>query len=121
GVVCHHWFCVLLQSEKVYFHISLIPRRWYKDEFMDAVVTNEPFVRNKSLEKNSSTPSLPSFPDVADSWNTMLIEPPVQTAVKVIGRKQSIKGTLLGLVRKYVEEAQCNKRTIEQELNDNQI
>ncbi|CAG8724576.1 2771_t:CDS:2, partial [Racocetra persica] len=53
--------------------------------------------------------------------NTMLIEPPVQTAAKVIGRKQSIKGILLGLARKCVEEAQCNKQTIEQELNDDQI
>ncbi|CAG8788340.1 3076_t:CDS:2, partial [Racocetra persica] len=26
GVVCCYWFCVLLQSEKAYFHISLIPR-----------------------------------------------------------------------------------------------
>ncbi|CAG8754702.1 13761_t:CDS:2, partial [Racocetra persica] len=133
-------------SEKAYFHISLISRRWYKDEFMDTVVADEPFVRNKLLEKNSSTPSLPSFLDVADSWNTMLIKPPVQTAVKVIGRKQSIKGILLGLAHKYVEvvnyddlnnlkilietfkewictheEAQCDKRTIEQELNDDQI
>ncbi|KAF0397181.1 protein far1-related sequence 5-like [Gigaspora margarita] len=145
GVICRHWFCVLLQSEKAYFHISLIPRRWYKDEFMDTVVVDEPFLRRKSLEKNSLILSLPSFPDVADSWNTMLIEAPVQTVAKAIGCKQSIKGTLLGLARKYVEvvnydnlndskilmeifkewiriheEAQCNKQIIGQELDDNQ-
>ncbi|CAG8805175.1 11010_t:CDS:2, partial [Racocetra fulgida] len=72
-------------SEKAYFHISLIPRCWYKDEFMDTVVVDEPFLRRNSLEKNGSTPSLPSFPDVADSWNTMLIEAPVQAAAKAIG------------------------------------
>ncbi|CAG8724962.1 18600_t:CDS:2, partial [Racocetra fulgida] len=133
-------------SEKAYFHISLIPRHWYKDEFMDAVVVDEPFLRRNSLEKNSSTPSLLSFPDVVDSWNIMLIEASVQAAAKAIGRKQSIKGTLLGLACKCVEvvnyddlnnskilietfkkwiriheEAQCSKQIIEQELDDNQI
>ncbi|CAG8728452.1 14906_t:CDS:2, partial [Racocetra fulgida] len=107
-------------SEKAYFHISLIPRRWYKDEFMDAVVVDEPFLRRNSLKKN--------------------------TATKAIGRKQSIKETLLGLARKCVEvvnyddlnnskilietfkewiriheEAQCSKQIIEHELDDNQI
>ncbi|CAG8789581.1 16718_t:CDS:1, partial [Racocetra persica] len=53
-------------SEKAYFHISLILRHWYKDEFIDAVVVNEPFLRRNLLEKNSSTLSLPSFLDVAD-------------------------------------------------------
>ncbi|CAG8701220.1 15555_t:CDS:2, partial [Dentiscutata erythropus] len=69
--------------EKAYFHISLIPRRWYKDEFMDAVVVDEPFLRRKSLEKN--------------------------TAAKAIGRKQLIKGTLLGLACKCVEELDNNQ------------
>ncbi|CAG8766475.1 32007_t:CDS:2 [Gigaspora margarita] len=107
-------------SEKAYFYISLIPKCWYKDEFMDTVVVNELFFRRKSLEKNSLIPSLPFFSDVADSWNIMLIEAPVQTVAKAIDRKQSIKGTLLGLARKCIEEAQCNKQIIEQELEDNQ-
>ncbi|CAG8791442.1 34732_t:CDS:2, partial [Racocetra persica] len=115
GVVCRHWFCVLLQSEKAYFHISLISRHWHKDKFIDTVVANEPFVRSKLLEKNSSTLSLSSFPEIADSWNTMLIEPPVQTAAKVIGHKQSIKGTLLGLARKCVEVVNYD------DLNDSKI
>ncbi|CAG8713267.1 13526_t:CDS:2, partial [Cetraspora pellucida] len=114
-VVCRHWFCVLLQSEKAYFHISLIPRCWYKDEFIDAIVADEPFVRNKLLEKNSSTPSLLSFMDVADSWNTMLIEPSAQTIVKVIGCKQSIKETLLGLACKCIKVVNYN------DLNDSKI
>ncbi|CAG8561057.1 30492_t:CDS:2, partial [Racocetra persica] len=56
-------YSLVAESEKAYFHISLIPRCWYKDEFMDMVVADELFVRNKSLEKNSSIPSLLSFPD----------------------------------------------------------
>ncbi|CAG8606893.1 15964_t:CDS:2, partial [Racocetra fulgida] len=113
-------------SEKGYFHISLIPKCWYKDEFADAMINDEPFVREKSLEDNSST-------------FTMLIEPPVQTTAKAIGCKQSIKGLLLELAHKCVElvnyddlndsdilmeifkewmhtheEGQCNKQTIEQ-------
>ncbi|CAG8657969.1 142_t:CDS:2, partial [Racocetra fulgida] len=118
-------------SEKAYFHISLIPKY--------AMINDEPFVRGKSLEDNSSTSSLPSFLDVVNSWSTMLIEPPLQTTAKAIGCKQSIKGSLLGLAHKYVklvnyddlndsdilmkifkewihthEEGQCNKQTIEQ-------
>ncbi|CAG8843124.1 22190_t:CDS:2, partial [Gigaspora margarita] len=36
----------------------------------------------------------------AESWNSALTEPLVQTAAKAIGQKQSIKGTLLGLACK---------------------
>ena len=44
GIVCRHWFCVLLHSEEAQFHISLIPKRWFKDEMADALIENEPFV-----------------------------------------------------------------------------
>ncbi|CAG8632137.1 7002_t:CDS:2, partial [Racocetra fulgida] len=76
-------------SEKAYFHISLIPRHWYKNEFMDAVVVDEPFLRRNLLEKNT----------------------PVQAAAKAIGRKQSIKGTLLGLARKCIEDTESDQDT----------
>ncbi|CAG8748354.1 10805_t:CDS:2 [Gigaspora margarita] len=46
------------------------------------------------------TSNIPLFSNVTKSWNTMFIEPPEQTAAKVIGQKQSIKGTLLGLACK---------------------
>ncbi|CAG8758901.1 20117_t:CDS:2, partial [Racocetra fulgida] len=102
-------------SEKAYFYISLILKCWYKDEFADAMINDEPFVREKSLEDN------------------------IQTTAKAISYKQSIKGSLLGLAHKYVElfnyddlndsdilmeifkewmhiheKGQCNKQTIEQ-------
>ncbi|CAG8702760.1 4445_t:CDS:2, partial [Scutellospora calospora] len=64
----------------------------YKDEMIDLSVINEPFVREKSYEDEHLTQYIPLFPDVAELWNTVFVEPSVQTA-----------GTLLGLTRKYVE------------------
>lgn len=102
GIVCRHWFGVLIQSEKAHFHISLIPRRWFKDDMMEATVSDEPFVKGKPEDEHSVS-QMPSFPEVAESWNMLCIESPMQTAAKAAGRKQATKGTLLGLARKCVE------------------
>ncbi|CAG8772274.1 16646_t:CDS:2 [Dentiscutata erythropus] len=63
---------------------------------MDILVVDEPFIRGKSENDGSELHTL-SFPDVSKSWNTIVIEPPMQAAAKAIGRKQLIKRTLLGL------------------------
>ncbi|KAF0554705.1 protein far1-related sequence 5-like [Gigaspora margarita] len=76
------------------------------NEIMDALVNNKLFVKGKSQENNDSTldaSNIPLFSNVAESWNTVFIELSEQTTAKVIGRKQSVKGTLLGLARKCVE------------------
>src|SRR2546423_13601119 len=31
GLVCRHFFSVMLSSEKAMFHIGLIPARWYQE------------------------------------------------------------------------------------------
>ncbi|CAG8836890.1 30668_t:CDS:2 [Gigaspora margarita] len=90
-------------SDNAFFHISLIPKRWYKDEMIDLLVVSKLFVRGKSHKDKVSTLYVPSFSDVAESWNSALTEPLVQTTAKAIGQKQSVKGTLLGLARKCVE------------------
>ncbi|CAG8746733.1 1042_t:CDS:2, partial [Racocetra fulgida] len=124
------------------------------DHFLVAEVWEVQSIEHKSnigqnkkfIRKEQFNTIFTFFSGCADSWNTMLIEAPVQAAAKAIGRKQSIKGTLLGLARKCVEvvnyddlndskilmeifkkwiciheEAQYSKQIIEQELDDNQI
>ncbi|CAG8787023.1 4493_t:CDS:2, partial [Racocetra persica] len=97
---CQIWFDKLLegvdyslvaevwdvQSIKHNSHWSSLPSLVLY-EFMDTMVADELFVRNKSLEKNT----------------------------KVIGHKQSIKGTLLELARKCVEVVNYD------DLNDSKI
>ncbi|CAG8595640.1 1689_t:CDS:2 [Cetraspora pellucida] len=68
--------------------------------------------KSRKLQEYSNSTSnslnIPSFSTVAESWNTMFIEPSEQTAAKVIGQKQLTKGTLLGLARKCVELVNYN-------------
>ena len=35
GLVCRHFFSVMLNSDKAMFHIGLIPDRWYNEKFPD--------------------------------------------------------------------------------------
>src|ERR1044072_7103922 len=34
GIICRHFFKVFVESSKACFHLTLIPRRWYKDEYI---------------------------------------------------------------------------------------
>ncbi|CAG8815475.1 5840_t:CDS:1, partial [Dentiscutata erythropus] len=54
-------------------------------------------------EDNSSELYTFSFPDIFESWNTIVIESSIQAIAKAISYKQLIKGILLGLAYKYVK------------------
>src|SRR6185369_3804348 len=41
GIVCRHYFQVMLATSKAKFHIRLIPSRWYKN---DPNMTTQPFL-----------------------------------------------------------------------------
>ncbi|CAB4384383.1 unnamed protein product [Rhizophagus irregularis] len=34
GIICKHFFKVFVETPKAYFHLVLIPKRWYKDEYI---------------------------------------------------------------------------------------
>ena len=36
GIVCRHFFKVFVESSKARFHLTLIPCRWYKDEYISS-------------------------------------------------------------------------------------
>jgi hypothetical protein len=35
GIICCHYFRVMMNSKTAAFHISMIPQRWYKDIYQD--------------------------------------------------------------------------------------
>jgi len=47
GIICHHFWRVMLYSNAARFHISIIPIRWYKDEILmklDDALENSPIL-----------------------------------------------------------------------------
>jgi len=58
GVVCRHFFKVFVESSKARFHLTLIPCRWYKDEYIsssedysnEVVIANSNFNHSDALE-----------------------------------------------------------------------
>ena len=48
GIVCRHFFKIFVESFKAYFHLTLIPYRWYKDEYISSIedYSNEEVISN---------------------------------------------------------------------------
>jgi hypothetical protein len=44
GIVCHHYFRVIMNSKTAAFHISMIPKRWYKDVYQDRLDFQESII-----------------------------------------------------------------------------
>jgi hypothetical protein len=57
GIICRHFWHVMLYSSAATFHISIIPVRWYKDEILmkfDNVLENSPVLT--AISTNNATP-----------------------------------------------------------------
>ncbi|CAG8819964.1 24568_t:CDS:1, partial [Racocetra persica] len=53
GIICRHYFRIMLATSAAKFHICLIPSRWY---YKDLDGFNEPFFTTKKfIEENSTT------------------------------------------------------------------
>ena len=37
GIICRHYFRVIMNSKTAAFHISMIPQRWYKNIYQDGL------------------------------------------------------------------------------------
>ncbi|EXX52290.1 hypothetical protein RirG_254280 [Rhizophagus irregularis DAOM 197198w] len=60
GIICHHFWRVMLYSSTARFHISIIPIRWYKDEILmklDDILDNSPVLTalESSTEVNTTS------------------------------------------------------------------
>ena len=57
GIICRHFWRVMLYSSAAKFHISIIPVRWYKDNILmklDDVLENSPVLI--AISTNNVTP-----------------------------------------------------------------
>src|SRR5437763_14185640 len=60
GIICRHFWHVMLYSNEAKFHISIIPIRWYRDDILlkfDNIVENSPVL----IAIESSTPCEVNF------------------------------------------------------------
>jgi hypothetical protein len=44
GIICRHYFRVMMNSKTAAFHISMIPQRWYKDIYQDGLNLQESLI-----------------------------------------------------------------------------
>jgi len=62
GIICHHFWRVMLYSSATKFHISIIPIRWYKDDILmkfDNVFESSPILT--AIKSNNTTPCETNF------------------------------------------------------------
>ena len=52
GIICHHYFRVMMHSRVTGFHIQMIPVRWYNDERKDKEIVNDCCFANQESAKN---------------------------------------------------------------------
>ena len=52
GIICRHYFRVMMNSKIAAFHISMIPQRWYKDIYQDGSNLQENII---SIHNNELT------------------------------------------------------------------
>lgn len=64
GIVCHHYFRVIMNSKTAAFHISMIPQRWYKDVYQDRLDFQESIIgvyNNEFADKGNCEESEQSY------------------------------------------------------------
>jgi len=50
GIVCRHYFKLMIENSNALFHLMLMPMRWLKDEVWDGadLILQEPFIGTSS-------------------------------------------------------------------------
>ena len=59
GIICRHYFQVMMHSRVAEFHIQMIPVRWYNNEWKDKEIVNDCCFTNQELAKNQPNEILP--------------------------------------------------------------
>jgi hypothetical protein len=76
GIVCRHYFSLMIHTHTAAFHIQLIRQRWYKSSELNG--RNEPFIyaakfQNMELLKQPESPisylTAMAYQDNIDTWN----------------------------------------------------
>ncbi|GBC44785.2 hypothetical protein GLOIN_2v1485884 [Rhizophagus irregularis DAOM 181602=DAOM 197198] len=100
GIVCQHFFKVFVESSKARFHLTLIPCRWYKDEYISSSegYFNEKVIGNGNFNHSSTFEFTRKYTinDFSEEYS------------KQITRKQLKYGILMDEAKKAIQFAICN-------------
>jgi len=106
GLICRHFWHVLAIDDAAFFHVTLIPRRWYKTEKMqDLDLDEKPYMTStgpiQSNEDNLPCPKLFPMHQVTRIRGDDVLGPEVRREVK----KRRDYGEAFNLARKAVRSA----------------
>ncbi|RHZ89158.1 hypothetical protein Glove_18g82 [Diversispora epigaea] len=91
GIICRHYFRVIMNSETAAFHISMIAQRWYKDIYQDGVNSQESIVFSERNTYNNDRGILPTRKPVTI--------PTTVPIFKKAARKRNLYDHIWGLAR----------------------
>ncbi|RHZ53322.1 hypothetical protein Glove_443g1 [Diversispora epigaea] len=72
GIICRHYFRVIMNSETAAFHISMIAQQWYKDIYQDGVNPQESIVFSERNTHNNDRATLLAVEQEDDEITTFL-------------------------------------------------
>jgi hypothetical protein len=100
GIICRHFFKVFVETPNAYFHLTLIPKRWYKDEYIISsdICSSEIVMNNCQNDQNNTQITLKftrkyTANDLSESYS------------KQLSQKQLKFGTLMGEAKKAIQYA----------------
>ncbi|CAB4485278.1 unnamed protein product [Rhizophagus irregularis] len=100
GIICRHFFKVFVETPKAYFHLVLIPKRWYKDEYITSSdISSSEIIMNSCQNDQNNTQITLEFTrkytvnDLSESYS------------RQISQKQLKFGTLMGEAKKAIQFA----------------
>jgi hypothetical protein len=100
GIICRHFFKVFVESSNACFHLMLIPKRWYKDEYITSsdICSSEMIMNNCRNDQNGMQITLEftqkyTIDDLSEKYS------------KQISRNQLKFGTLMGEAKKAIQFA----------------
>ncbi|UZO14984.1 uncharacterized protein OCT59_006423 [Rhizophagus irregularis] len=98
--VSRHFFKVFVETPKAYFHLVLIPKRWYKDEYITSSdISSSEIIMNSCQNDQNNTQITLEFTrkytvnDLSESYS------------RQISQKQLKFGTLMGEAKKAIQFA----------------
>ncbi|CAG8756973.1 13122_t:CDS:1, partial [Rhizophagus irregularis] len=100
GIICRHFFKVFVETPKAYFHLVLIPKHWYKDEYITSSdISSSEIIMNSCQNDQNNTQITLEFTrkytvnDLSESYS------------RQISQKQLKFGTLMGEAKKAIQFA----------------
>jgi hypothetical protein len=98
GVVCRHFFKVFVESSAARFHLTLIPCRWYKDEYISSEDFNENVIANGNFNHSGALEFTRKYTmnDLSEEYS------------KKVSQRQLKYGTLMGEAKKAIQFAICD-------------